>query len=251
MAHAEIHHLDRAPITEAVIDIRVQLPETATAELLAVLPPDLAGEYSNREELHVFQGELQLQLPAGLVQHSRSDMGIRGYRFISTTRNAVVQMRLDGFTFSKLRPYTDWENVLEESQRLWAHFATVAPIEIAHRLAVRYINNFPIPAGRRIQDYLTDPPVVPEDLPHRTAIRSALSRLVLIDPENQVNSIVTKGLEVSHGNGIAVVIDIDSYKAGEFPVADGSFWNEFAQLHETKNRIFFGSLTPTATQDFE
>ena len=66
-----------------------------------------------------------------------------------------------GFTFSKLRPYSDWENVLAEAQRLWTHYTTVAPIEFAHRLAVRYINNFSIPAGRGIQEYITDPPVVP------------------------------------------------------------------------------------------
>lgn len=246
---AEVHHLNRAPITEAAIDIRVRLSAGSTPEMLASLPTDAAARYSSREELRVFQGELQL-LHGAMTHTGVVDKGVQGYRFFSPSRAAVVQFRLDGFTFSKLRPYSDWEQVLQEAKEFWTYYSSAVTVEAIHRIAVRTINNFTIPAGVGLRERLTEPPAAPSGMAN-ASIRAALTRLVLLEDNSSVNSIVTKGLEGASGGGTSVVIDIDCYKADEFDVVSGSFWNDFQSLHDAKNRIFFGSLTRAAVREFE
>jgi uncharacterized protein (TIGR04255 family) len=178
-------------------------------------------------------------------------LGVQGYLFISQPRTEVVQLRLDGFTFSRLRPYTNWEEVLRAARRLWNHYANVAPVEAVVRVAVRYINNFSIPPGRYPADYLTTQPAMPEGL-QRISIRSSLSRLLLHDLATGANSVVAQALEHANGSVTAVVIDIDSYKTEEdFGLSGEAFWPHLEQLRDLKNRIFFGSITEAAAQEFE
>jgi uncharacterized protein (TIGR04255 family) len=71
---------------------------------------------------------------------SSTSQELVGYRFISADKSAVVQARRDGFSFSKLPPYQDWEEWQPEARRLWQRYkAIVAPDRIT-RVAVRYIN---------------------------------------------------------------------------------------------------------------
>ena len=248
MLHAEIQHFSRAPITEAVIDIRVRLVDGANVEALVNLSPSIADEYPTRETLHIFQGEFEIS--SGTVAQAKGrDLGVQGYRFVSAKRTAVVQFRLDGFTFSRLRPYTDWLQVLAEAQRLWSCYVAVAPVEALLRLAVRYINNFSIPPGARPGDYLVQPPVLPPGIDHGV-VKAALSRVLATDRDTRSNCLVTQALERTADDGISVVLDIDAHKPVNLgPTVD--FWAEFQQLHDVKNRIFFSSITGLAAREFE
>src|SRR4029077_18354423 len=108
-------------------------------------------------------------------QHVK-DVGKIGYRFSAADGRQLVQFRLDGFTFSRLAPYTQWETVFEEASRLWRVYETAAPLEEVSRIAVRYINLLPLPASK-VQDFspfLTAPPPVPKDL--NVLLRHFLSR---------------------------------------------------------------------------
>ncbi len=42
------------------------------------------------------------------------DEGIQGYFYKSDDGKNIARFRKDGFTFSRLKPYTDWESVLVE-----------------------------------------------------------------------------------------------------------------------------------------
>src|SRR5436190_21056320 len=86
-----------------------------------------------------------------------------GLLFYSEDEKAVVQFRLDGFTFNKLQPYSSWEEIFPETWRLWALYqSAIGNVQIT-RLAVRYINRLALPSGD-FGRYLTALPQLPAEL---------------------------------------------------------------------------------------
>jgi hypothetical protein len=68
-----------------------------------------------------------------------------GWRFVSPDKLHVFQARLNGFTFSRLPPYVDWESFRTEARRLWDLYRAVANPIAPTRIAVRYINRLDLP----------------------------------------------------------------------------------------------------------
>ena len=175
--------------------------------------------------------------------------GVRGAVFRSRAGDEVVQARDDGFSFSKLPPYTNFDEVIAAAKRYWPIYYRLAPVDFVPRVAVRYINQFVIPRSHRADEYLTAPATEPEDIaPH--VVTGALKRLSLIDPGPGIQSTVIQVTEpVDMGTG--VLIDIDSYRIGNFKPEGDAFWELFKELRDAKNRIFFGSIHELAAEAFD
>ena len=81
-----------------------------------------------------------------------------GYRY--KTETEIAQFRVDGFTFSKIAPYTTWGEVSSEALRLWKVYVEVAKPRQVSRVAVRYINRMRLPNVKDLGEYLEAPPQV-------------------------------------------------------------------------------------------
>jgi len=71
-----------------------------------------------------------------------------GFRFWSPDRQQVFQVRLDGFLFSRLTPYTEWEQWQPEARRSGDRYCSVVRPRSVVRIAVRYVNRVSIGADR-------------------------------------------------------------------------------------------------------
>jgi uncharacterized protein (TIGR04255 family) len=138
-------HYRNAPITEAVIDLRVEVPaDLGLKNLRDVLAEDAEMERYPSKEALLLEG----------VQFARSGDGASttstlrqeiGVRFHSTDGKYVFQARRDGFTLSRLSPYENWASFRTEARRLWNLYrATARPTRVL-RAALRYINRINIP----------------------------------------------------------------------------------------------------------
>jgi uncharacterized protein (TIGR04255 family) len=175
------------------------------------------------------------------------DLGKQGFRCISEDGKQIVQFRTDGFTFSRLAPYTRWEDVFAEAMVLWANYNAVVQVEEAARLAVRYINRLPLPTDRvgDFSPFLTAPPPVPKDLP--VFLTNFLTRVVLHPPETSITANVIQALQQSAGEAaVPVILDIDVFETGVFEPTRSALEPRFAVLREVKNQIFFASVTEEA-----
>jgi uncharacterized protein (TIGR04255 family) len=93
-------HFSKAPIIEAIIDIQIA---GAPADLLERLSnAGMAAGYRQAGAIGAMVGRLEFreENPVASAHSSRV-----GYRFQSTDDKFVVQVRTDGFTFSRLAPY--------------------------------------------------------------------------------------------------------------------------------------------------
>lgn len=230
--------LKNAPITEAVIDVRVSRPAASSGNLLASLRSRFIGAFPLVEEQRTVEGIVALV--DGRVHQSVSDQGGQRVVMRSEDRQEAVIISDTGFGFSKLRPYTRWGSVFSSARCWWDEYAAVADIAFVSRAAVRYINHFNVPAPE-ISARLQTPPNLPEGV-RREEVTNVLSRLHLRDPETEIETVVLQIVDWS-GNDASVLIDIDASLSGKLKPADEKFWEIFEKLRAAKNRTFFGSIT--------
>jgi len=246
---AKQRHLTKAPIVEAIIDFRVKLPSDYNVENFLSLKKKLAKDYPKVEERLAFESGLVVKDKQ--VEQILKDRGLQGYFFKSSDGKNVAQFRQDGFTFSRLSPYTDWQTISAQAKTLWELYVKVATPELITRLATRYINRMDLPLPMNdFRQYLTAPPTIPESLPQ--GVSHYLTRLTIRDRETDMVAHVIQALEKSSKpDHIAIILDIDVFRQMDFGFTESGIWPTFEQLHDFKNRIFFGNIQEETARLFE
>ena len=173
-------HLKHAPITEALIDLRVDLPAETVLERLASFQDEIKDRYPQKRERRAWHGRIELERSQDPLLHQSSG-GVDGFLFTSPDGTQVVQARMDGFTFSRLKTYETWENLRDEAKTLWNRYRDITHPTRITRVAVRYINRLVLPLP--VQDFkqwvLTTPDIAPT-LPQ--ALATFFLRLVIPFP---------------------------------------------------------------------
>lgn len=247
----EVIHFPNAPITEALIDIRVKLPSQTDVAKLAAFHDSIKQRYPAKQERVSWRGHIEVK--ASPVAHASQSAagGPDGYLFTSADGRQVVQARLNGFTFSRLKPYDKWETLRDEAHELWEQYIRTASPEVVTRVALRYINRIEIPLPMRdFKDYILTTPEIAPELPQ--GLDSFFMRLVIPDPKAQAAAIVTETVEPidESSNRLPLIFDIDVFRTAAFNVQDSVMWETFEILHDLKNDIFFKSITPKAKELF-
>jgi uncharacterized protein (TIGR04255 family) len=243
-------HYAKAPITEALIDLRVAYGQGISLEKLKRFGDEIKTEYPNEGSRDVFQGQITFETSAPTTQSSsRSTIG---YIFHSPDRLQAVQARMDGFTFSRFAPYQNWSHLVEETKRLWSLFVRTAQPTGVLRVAVRYINQINLPlksGGLRFEDYLrTFPAIGVED---DVELEQFLVRLVMPQKDLSAKLILTEALLPEQGNSIGVILDIDLFRENvELDVRSNDIWAILELFHERKNSYFEASITDASRELF-
>lgn len=239
-------HLAHAPIAEAVIDFRVLRRDGVLADHFAGLTNRIGAEYNQSSVMQSVTARFGFESgrPVGPTQE-QSAVG-----WLYQRPGAVAQFRVDGFTFSKLEPYTTWEEVFAEALRLWRLYAVIAAPHETSRVAVRYINRLRLPGPADLGEYLESPPVLPAPIPQ--TLREFLSRVVVQDSGRNASAVLIQALESSlDPSKIPVLLDIDAFREVALPPEDPSLPEIFEQLRVLKNTIFFASVTEKTVEMYE
>jgi len=246
---AKQRHLKNAPITEAIIDFRTKLPPTFEIKKLLLLKEILSDNFPKIQEHRFIKSGLQIKEGKPIAALAE-DHGIHGYFLRPEDEKKVVQFRIDGFTYSQLKPYSYWKEFVSEAKELWKLYVDKTQPESVTRIAVRYINHMDLPLPiTDFSKFLKAPPNVRKELPGR--ISSFLSKVVLHNSEIAISANITQALEKSaRPNYVTIILDIDAYKQGEFDSNNGDIWPIFEELHDIKNQIFFNSITEETARLF-
>ena len=241
-------HFENAPITEALIDIRVKMREDLTVEQLESIYNSISGQYPDKKARHKWEDKFEFK--KGEPPVSLGAETIDGYIFTSTDQKQIFQARLDGFTFSRLMPYETWEQLRDEAYKLWQKYREVTSPEIT-RVALRYINKMEIPlSGKDFSEYLKASPIIPEALPQ--GVSSFLTRVVIHEPSIDAAAIITQALEqVVNPNFIPIILDIDVFRQKSEGISEVDAWKILEKLRHFKNKIFFESITEKTKEIFQ
>ena len=134
-----------APITEALLDIKVTGPTDTPLDRLAAFQDDIRDEYPARRTRVAGQATMAFDEERGLQLGEGSTVAADGYLFSSKDNSTMVQARRDGYTFNWLKRYVTWEVFRDQARDLWDHYLEVAKPEHVTRIALRYINRINIP----------------------------------------------------------------------------------------------------------
>ncbi len=169
------------------------------------------------------------------------DLGLNGYQFASADNKRVAQFRLDGFTFSRLKPYEDWEKFQGEARRLWETYASLKPR--VRRVAVRYINIIDIPLPiTEFRDFLPSIPPAPQEM--NLGLAAFLNRVGVIDQNGEFQATISQALQPPSNPTVAtVLLDIDVFKEQEFDLDYINVWKILDRYHAVKNELFFHAIT--------
>lgn len=240
-----------APLTEALLDIRVKLPSEINLQILARFQDIIRDRFPERKERIVFRGQLQIKSGSTPELLSPSS-GPLGYLFNSADGKKLVQARLDGFTFNKLKPYESWNALRDEAKDLWNHYLDIAKPKSITRVALRYINRIEMPLPiRDFKDYILTVPEVAPEMPQE--LENFLMRLTVPDTKTRATAIVTETIDkISEGQEtLPLIFDIDVMMSIVADPKSNEIWALFEDLHDFKNRIFFQSITDKAKELFK
>jgi uncharacterized protein (TIGR04255 family) len=243
----EFIHLSKAPIAEALLDIKIRVKDTFDVSQLQTLHDSIKTEYPDKKTQHELQNKIEMK--KGEAPISTSIDKITGYIFGSSDKKQIFQAKMNGFTFNRLSPYETWESFRSEAFRLWQIYSKLLSPVIT-RVAVRYINKFSLPLPiRDFNEYLVAAPIVPEGLPQ--AVSSFLNRVVIPFPDIEASAIVTQIFEqLEDPSLLPLILDIDVSKMYSKGVSEEDAWQVLDKFRDIKNQIFFGSVTPKAKELF-
>ena len=249
---AEYEVFQNPPITEAIIDIRTILPDDISLNDLEKLHDRVKDRFPQKEEMKFFSGKMKLpdKHDSGF-DFINNDSRTLGYLFKSEKGSTVVQFRLDGFTFNKLKPYQNWEIFSGQGRDLWnLYLETTKPSQI-QRIGVRYINHIllPLPFDDFDEYILTNPKIAP-DLPQ--GLFSFFMRFEIPHPEMGFNAIVTQTMEPpNEERRLPFVYDIDVFKMEDYTKNPDKIWDDLTDLKKFENDIFFKSITDKTKELFK
>ena len=239
--------LPRAPIVEAVIDVRgrAEAPweeSEIKAQLKAELP-DYPEVISHREFRH------EVKIPPGQEpQQMLQDLGWKGFRLQSTDKLHIAQFNRDGFVFSRLHPYESWEQLIGEGMRLWRiHQAIARPSEV-QRLGLRFINRILLPPkDMDFEAYLVAPPKPPSslDLPFLGFFHN--ETLAVPGYPYAINIVRTiQHPQPPEPDRLGLILDHDVFTMEPFTVQQEILDRRLAEMRWLKNKVFSGSITEKA-----
>jgi uncharacterized protein (TIGR04255 family) len=242
-------HYSNAPITEALIDLRITRAQDFSVDDLGKIGEAIADSYPSQEPIYLHSGQLSLRQPDDPMQIETTHQH-GGFRLTSQNKQQILQVRIDGFTFSTLAPYDRWETFRDEARSMWNLYRSVTKPEGVTRAAVRYINHLdiasftPDSSNVALENYLNVYPQYPDSwLPS-----NFFMQLQVWQEDLECWLVVNEAPTLSSGQEAASLqLDFDMFREQfEEPWRaddDAAVWDFLEQLHIRKNEIFEASIT--------
>ena len=244
-------HFPNAPITEAVLELRVRNPPDIHFDDLDPFIDAIASQYPTKSVRMNIEASVHIDREKKEVTTEGSGTPI-GFLLKSADGLCVVQPRLDLFGFSRLRPYETWAALRDEARPLWdTYWQTLKPTAVT-RIGLRYLNRVEIPVPPEGLDFanyfLTAPEIAPgisQQLPN------FYMRLVVIDTKGRGTAIITETVDrnAPSPNVFPLIFDVDVFREGAYDPDSEQIWDVLEELRTLKNEIFTLSFTDKAKKE--
>ncbi len=241
--------LQRAPISEAIIDIKVDLPPDVNLAQLRLFHFGIEKRFPQIEERVQVSAVLKLDKQSGAEMNSDGPVS-DGWIMRSADGGIVAQARLDGFTVSKLPPYITWNSLRDQAKELWQRYVNIArPIKVT-RLAARYVNKLALRSGADFKEAILTIPEIAPGIPQ--GLPEYFMRLVIPHHSGSIAIVTEASLPPSEAEVPEMLFDIDAFRFTNIPMSEEStIWSILEELRVYKNVIFFNSLTPTQLEKYK
>lgn len=241
----------RAPIQEAVLDIRVRLSSPFSEDCLDELRTREQNSYPKFRRPFQIQFKVERTDPA-LEPTSEVSSLANGGAMVSEDGLQIFQTRPDGFSHNRLAPYEDWKIFRSEARRLWDLYRDVVKPEFIEFVGLNYINLIRIPVGVEISDYLRAYIQVPRELPQELEVYNFQVQMVDPASESKMSIVVSFGARDADQR-IPVTLNSQAFKFLNKPITnitEDEIWTTFDHLRSLKNLAFESCITEKVREGF-
>jgi len=243
--------LSKAPITEAILDIKAKLPDGVDLSIFDEFQEKIKTRFEDRKTKRSLKAEFKFLPGKDESSPIVPEEKVEGFMYISKADNKIVQAGLGGFTFNKLNPYEDWIKFHSEARELWELYNKITKPTSVDRISLRYINRIeiPLPLGDFSEYILTNPTVAPK---LSQALSHFLMRIEIPNDGIQALAIITETMQPqTESEKLPLIFDIDVIKVFNYTEKEPEMWQDFNLLRQFKNEIFFNSITDKTKELFK
>jgi uncharacterized protein (TIGR04255 family) len=241
--------LPRAPIVEAVIHWRARSEKKLKRDELRQQLVEKLPDYPTVKIQHELHVESALG-PDGAEVSRRDEW--HGFRLETKDGRYIAQFTRNGFVFSRVAPYEDWDRFAAEARRLWQiHVDLTEPAEI-ERLGVRFINRIVQDDIATLGEGLTLPPRAPTRM--ALPIGEFLHRTLFDVPGHpyRVHVIQTSQPPAPpETERLSLILDIDVFTTQATQLDDNVLETRLKEMRWLKNKAFYSLLTEETIRLFE
>ena len=236
-------HYRKAPITEAIIDLKVTLPEGVSVGQLAEIHSSISDNFPTMQPFYKGVGALVYE-PGSTFKVDTSEAHI-GFWFRSEDNLRTFQATLEGFTFNRLAPYESWEEFRSDARSLWNIYKEICRPTSVTRAAIRYVNQINIPTNELIElkDYLSTAPEVSPGLPQKV-LQTFFLQLQIPQQDLSCMLIINETIAPpTNPEMVTVILDLDLFRQQVWDSSDEDIWRFLEKLRQRKNEVFEASIT--------
>lgn len=245
--------LSNPPIVEAVLDIECDLPPGREfASLEGPARDSFRDRYPKFRTQFIQEHKIKAKPDEPLKVLMRRHE-LQAFQFLQEDEKQLVQVRVQGFSFNRLAPYTTLDDYLPEIKRTWDLYVPLAtPIQV-RLIRLRYINRILLPfEGGRIQldDFLRVGPRLPDDKKLLLAGFLIQNQAVEVSTGHQANIVLTA--QPPDGKSLPVIFDNAVFATESGEPEDWSWIvSKIVALRSLKNLIFWNTLTKKCLNLFQ
>ena len=244
--------LANPPIMEAVLDLDCDLqPTMAIESILEPAKERYDGDYPKFKTRYLLEHEFRADGDAPPQTSTRR--GIQGYMFLQKDEKQLVQVRVQGFSFNRLAPYSSLDDYYSEIQRTWSLFVELAkPVQVTS-IRLRYINRIPVALSGgllELDEYLKLGPRLPNE--ERLTLTGFLNQYLAVEKDTgyEVKAILTS--QKPEGGELPIILDITAATGASVAPTD---WDRILatieSLRNLKNEVFYNTLREKCLQLFQ
>lgn len=243
--------LKTPPILETALSVSLQRAHFSKDELVRILDGVVANTLSKDDIIE--RDVVCANLPTGVPNVSQSQRwaGLR----VTVEKNLVItilNLKAENavqVACSILPPYSAWSVFIEKAMPLIRNFCSNALAERVLRVGVRSINRIVVDGLFPLTDYLRAMP--PDPLSKGGAFIDGFSYVEsFYYPDTKLRAVLIRRAEDVAGRKKSFIIDTDVCALSkEYDLSnpfDGSLLDE---LHELRDRLFFGSIGTSALEE--
>lgn len=237
----------RAPITEAVLEVRFAHP--IAREVIDRATSLIEKEYFYNEEEQSVNISMEI---AGKPPTVTTEW--EGRKLSSLDRADVAIFRRSAFVCSRLAPYFGWEGFQASIEKAWAALRRhhIGPVDAA-RVGLRYVNRIDIPvregAVLNVEDYLNFLPRSPQQF-GMPMLEYLVQAQRPIGTDDLFFNIISSTVPSPLINMTSFSLDLDVYRQINIPKREEELWALISRMRDHKNFIFEACITERARELF-
>ncbi len=238
-------HYARAPIVEAVFDVRFS--EALSERDMERLRDRLNSRYPTIED----RKYIKIEVKADKVITTSNPAG---YKMTASNAVDVVLVQPNDFSSVRLAPYQTWEVFVDVARENYELFTKVVGRKTITRVATRFINRFDIPTeeieGHDVAEWVSTSILLPDAL--TKAIGPYSYAVNFIHLKTGVKVLVQSGIVapalLKH---VSINLDIDVSVDSNITAHKDEIWKIAPRLREAKNSVFEGLITEKLREKFQ